>query len=162
MADQTPPYDASKFYNLTKDWNNDPTAFLSLYYSLHFKVIDKSEDPLSSNVYVRQSPNKICVLGIVEPPKEYTTIVLSKSLIGEKVKADTVLVEFKNGETVVGHVKAQMDGKLLELNDRLEEEDLLHSNAMDTGFIAVIMPRSEETSVQLEGYVTKEEYEKLA
>ncbi|CAO3640461.1 unnamed protein product [Mucor hiemalis] len=161
MDDQA-DYDITQYSELTANWHKDPTAFLDCYYSLYYKTVNKEQDPLATNVYVRQSPNKICVLGITNPSTDIESVVFERSLVGEKVKKGTVLCELLNTEGfVIGHVKAEMEGKLLELNTRLEKEGctlLLNGHHMDTGYIAIIMPKVDNTKVQLAGYQTEEEY----
>ncbi|KAI7879233.1 uncharacterized protein EV154DRAFT_524786 [Mucor mucedo] len=155
-------YDIKDYAQLTNNWSKDPTAYLDRYYSLYYKTVDTEADPLANSVYVRQSPNKVCVLGIVSPSTDIVKVVLNKNLVGEKVKKNTILCEFKDAQdNVVGHVKAEMEGKLLELNSRLEKEGtslLANGHHMDTGFIAIILPRVDDTKVQLKGYQTEQEY----
>lgn len=162
--DDQPDYDITQYSELTANWHKDPTAYLDRYYSLYYKTVDKEQDPLATNVYVRQSPNKICVLGITNPSTDIAKVSLNKSLVGEKVKHGTILCELLSVEgAVIGHVKAEMEGKLLELNTRLEKEGcglLLNGHHMDTGFIAIIMPKIDDTKAQLAGYQTEEEYKK--
>ncbi|GAA5811348.1 hypothetical protein MFLAVUS_004781 [Mucor flavus] len=160
--DEPADYDIKDYSELTNDWNRDPTAYLNRYYSLYYKSVNKESDPLASDVYVRQSPNKICVLGISNPSTDIEKIVMNTSLIGEKVKKNTTLCTFENKQgEVIGHVKAEMEGKLLELNDRFKKEGrslLFNGHHMDTGFIAIILPKTDETKIQLKGYQTAEEY----
>jgi glycine cleavage system H lipoate-binding protein len=161
MDDQA-DYNINDYAEITKSWNRDPTAYLNRYYSLYYKTLNKEEDPLAIDIYVRQPPNKICVLGIANPSSDIVSIVMNKRLVGEKVKKHTVLCELKDAQdNVIGQVKAYMEGKLLELNSRFEKEGnslLLNGHHMDTGFIAIIMPKSDETKIQLKEYQTEEEY----
>lgn len=155
-------YDIKDYAELTNNWNKDPTAYLNRYYSLYYKTVDNEADTLANSIYVRQSPNKVCVLGIVSPSTDIVKVVMNKKLIGDKVKKNSILCEFKDAQdNVVGHVKAEMEGKLLELNSRFEKEGtslLANGHHMDTGFIAIILPRVDDTKVQLKGYQTEQEY----
>ncbi|KAI9361036.1 hypothetical protein BD770DRAFT_384007 [Pilaira anomala] len=160
--DEPADYDINDYSELTKDWNRDPTAYLSRYYELYYKSVNKDFDPLANDLYVRQSPNKICVLGISNPSTDIEKIVMNQQLVGNKVTRNTVLCTFENAQgQVVGHVKAEMEGKLLELNNRFEKEGkslLFQGHHMDTGFIAIILPKTDDTKVQLKGYQTEQEY----
>jgi glycine cleavage system H lipoate-binding protein len=161
--DDSADYEIKDYFELTNNWHGDPTAYLNRYYSLFYKINNnKEQDSFTSDIYVRQSPNKICVLGIVNPSTDIHSVVMNKKLVGEKVKRDTILCELRDAQdNVIGQVKAQMEGKLLELNSRFEKEGnslLLNGHHMDTGFIAVIMPKTDETKIQLKGYQTEEEY----
>ncbi|KAI9262003.1 hypothetical protein BY458DRAFT_515540 [Sporodiniella umbellata] len=136
-------YDIKPYLESTAQWNNDDKAYLKRYFTLYYK----------DDVYVRQSPNKICVLGLRQPVATIKTISFKKELIGEKVKKDTVLCEYVNDHDITFQIKANMDGKLLELHQELENDiELLITRPLDLGFIAVIMPKHEDSSVQLAGY----------
>ncbi|KAI8986576.1 hypothetical protein BDB01DRAFT_834546 [Pilobolus umbonatus] len=164
MVNLTHDYDSAEYVQLTKTWNTDPTAYLSRYYTLHYKRVDKARDPLRCHVYVRQSPNKICVLGIHEQDiiNRVHSIHMNRDLIGQNVKLHTILCTLKDKEDKeIGVMCAEMDGKLLELNTRLDSPEgplLLQSHFMDTAHIAIILPKSDDTSVQLKYYLTEEEY----
>ncbi|KAG1049774.1 hypothetical protein G6F43_007921 [Rhizopus delemar] len=143
-------YDIKPFLESTADWNKDPNAYLKRYYSLYHKRGQEGE----IDVYVRQAPNKICVLGLLEPSRDYKSIKFNTELIGEKIKRDTVLCELLDGEgQTVASVKAHMEGKLLELHTELVDNlDLLFNRSLDHGFIAVIMPKHEDSTIQLAAY----------
>ncbi|KAI8644781.1 hypothetical protein BD408DRAFT_412877 [Parasitella parasitica] len=150
-------YDTKKYEKLTSNWNNDPTAFLSLYYSLFYK---KSQDLV---MYVRQAPSKVCVLGMSTFPAQLARVNMHSELVSQKVKKDTILCDLLDvSDQIIGHVKAEMDGKLLELNSRFATESLDAllggKHCMDIGFIAIILPKVEDTAVQLKDFQTEEEY----
>ncbi|CEP09991.1 hypothetical protein [Parasitella parasitica] len=150
-------YDIIKYEKLTSSWNKDPTAFLSLYYSLFYK---KSQDLV---IYVRQAPSKVCVLGMSTFPSQLARINMHTELVSQKVKKDTILCDLLDAsDQIIGHVKAEMEGKLLELNSRFATESLdvlLGGNHfMDIGFIAIILPKVEDTAVQLRDFQTEDEY----
>ncbi|KAF1797549.1 hypothetical protein V8B55DRAFT_1515228 [Mucor lusitanicus] len=150
-------YDTKNYEKLTSNWNNDPTAFLSLYYSLFYK---QSQD---CTVYVRQAPSKVCVLGMSTYPPNLARIKMHTQLVSEKVKKDTILCDLLDAsDQVIGHVRAEMDGKLLELNSRFATESLDTllggKHHMDIGFIAIILPKIEDTAVQLKEFTPEEEY----
>ncbi|CAO3626880.1 unnamed protein product [Mucor fragilis] len=150
-------YDIKNYEKLTSNWNKDPTAFLSLYYSLFYK---QSQD---CTVYVRQTPSKVCVLGMSTYPSNVARIKMHTQLVSEKVKKDTVLCDLLDAsDQVIGHVRAEMDGKLLELNSRFATESLDTllggKHHMDIGFIAIILPKIEDTAVQLKEFTPEEAY----
>lgn len=155
-------YDTNDYAEETKNWNRDPTAYLSRYYSLFYKTVTKEQDPLNVDVYVRQSPNLICVVGIANPSADIVKVVMNTDKVGKKVKKFSILCSLLDAQGVtIGHVRANMEGKLLELNDRFLEEGnslLLNGYHMDTGFIGIIMPKSEDNAVQLRDFMTEEEY----
>ncbi|KAI8967775.1 hypothetical protein BDF20DRAFT_917378 [Mycotypha africana] len=164
MNDDSADYNVADYKDLTENWHCDPTAYLHRYYSLYFKKANASSDAV--NVYVRQAPSKVCVLGMSEPPEGIRALKLHTELIGEKVKPDTILCDLmdKDGK-LIGHVRAEMEGKLLELNTRLtlteeqQEEDMIDSllykekHHMVIGFIGIILPRFEDTAKQLREFV---------
>ena len=159
--DDPADYNVSEYADLTKTWHQDPTAYLDRYYTLFYKITNKELDPLNTDVYVRQSPNKICVLGIAKASSDIKQVKLRNDLVGQKVRYDTILCELLDQDhNVIGHVKAEMEGKLLELNRHLEKDIGLLSDGhhMDTGFIGIIMPKTEDTKFQLKGYLTEAEY----
>ncbi|KAI8362780.1 hypothetical protein BD560DRAFT_404075 [Blakeslea trispora] len=149
MTDQIADYDSKHYLETTATWQQDPTAYLSRYYELYSKQADP-EDNLATSVYIRQSPNKICVLGMSEPPADIDQVHLYTELVGEKVKKNTVLCDLKREGQLVGQVRAEIEGKLLELNLKYQTEDIasLIRDHMDIGFIGIIMPKIEELSVQ--------------
>ncbi|KAL7320041.1 hypothetical protein PS15m_003111 [Mucor circinelloides] len=150
-------YDIKNYEKLTSNWNTDPTAFLSLYYSLFYK---QSQD---LTVYVRQAPSKVCVLGMHTYPSNLARIKMHTQLVSDKVKKDTILCDLLDAsDQVIGHVRAEMEGKLLELNSRFATESLDTllggKHHMDIGFIAIILPKIEDTAVQLKEFTPEEEY----
>ncbi|OBZ88947.1 hypothetical protein A0J61_03001 [Choanephora cucurbitarum] len=154
MADQIADYDSKHYLETTATWQQDPTAYLSRYYELYTKQVNHD---LSTNVYVRQSPNKICVLGMTDPPAGIDQVSLYTDLVGQKVKKDTILCDLMQEGKVMGHVRAEMEGKLLELNAKYQTDDIssLIRDHMDIGFIAIIMPKIEDSSVQLKEFEKK-------
>lgn len=135
-------YDVTPYLEITAEWNKDDKAYLKRYYTLYYK----------DDIYVRQSPNKICVLGLRQP-SDIKEIKFKTELVGEKVKPTTVICELMTNENEIIPVCANMEGKLLELHTELAENiNLLITRSLDLGFIAVIMPKYEETSIQLAGY----------
>ncbi|KAI8068127.1 uncharacterized protein B0P05DRAFT_551874 [Gilbertella persicaria] len=159
MTEEQPAdYDSKQYEAIIASWQQDSTAYLNRYYDLYYK---QSNDTLATSVYVRQSPNKICVLGITQPPA-FDSIHLRVELIGEKVKTDTVLCELSKEGQIVGQVRAEMEGKLLELNQRYNTEDpqSLMRDHMDIGFIAIIMPKTEDSAVQLKEFEKKTSIQK--
>lgn len=84
-------------------------------------------------------------------------------LVSDKVKKDTILCDLLDAsDQVIGHVRAEMEGKLLELNSRFATESLDTllggKHHMDIGFIAIILPKIEDTAVQLKEFTPEEEY----
>ncbi|KAI7908127.1 uncharacterized protein BX663DRAFT_493065 [Cokeromyces recurvatus] len=163
MKDQV-DYNVNDYISLTKIWQEDPTAYLSRYYSLFYKT---SNEPLNrASIYVRQTPSKVCVLGIsdVSLMNDVDQVRLYTNHIGNKVKSDTILCDLINKDgQVISHVRAEMEGKLLELNKRFEEKESCQSllkdgHHMDIGFIAIILPKTEDTKIQLKDFQTEEEY----
>lgn len=154
-------YSVSDYLELTSPWNQNPMAFLRRYYTLFYKKA--SQDPQSVDIYVRQTPSKVCVVGVVSPPEGITKVRLNTDLIGNKVKNDSVLAELLDSEDQVKViVRAEMEGKLLELNTRLVDElDILFKNGqhLQCGFIGVILPKVEDTSIQLKEFLSEEEYQ---
>jgi glycine cleavage system H lipoate-binding protein len=145
--DDRADYDIAQYATLTDSWHQDPTAYLDRYYTLYHKASTAPEQ--FASVYVRQSPNKICVLGISQPPSNVRSVRMHTSLVNNKVKTGTVLCDLLDeAGQVVQQVRAEMEGKLLELNNQCNEL-LLNGHHMDTGFIAIIMPKVEDTKVQL-------------
>ncbi|CAO3688787.1 unnamed protein product [Rhizopus microsporus] len=133
-------YDAQPFMELTAEWNKDPNAYLKRYYTLYYKKED--------NLYVRQAPNKICVLGLLEASADsIKSIKFNTDLIGQNIKKDTVLCELTGSDDKTRSVQAFMDA----LTDNL---DLLFNRSLDYGFLAVIMPKHENSSIQLQEYQT--------
>lgn len=141
-------YDAQPFMELTAEWNKDPNAYLKRYYTLYYKKED--------NLYVRQAPNKICVLGLLEASADsIKSIKFNTDLIGQNIKKNTVLCELTGSDDQTRSVQAFMDGKLLEFNTALTDNlDLLFNRSLDYGFLAVIMPKHENSSIQLQEYQT--------
>jgi glycine cleavage system H lipoate-binding protein len=147
--DDRADYDISQYASLTNPWHQDPTAYLDRYYTLYHKP---STTEQYASVYVRQSPNKICVLGISQPPANAHSVRMHTSLVNNKVKTDTILCDLLDeAGQVVQQVRAEMEGKLLELNSQCNTL-LFNGHHMDTGFIAIIMPKVEDTKVQLKEF----------
>ncbi|KAI7872658.1 hypothetical protein BDF14DRAFT_1716073 [Spinellus fusiger] len=164
----TADYDPSKYTDIVQSWHSEPNQYLSRYFTLFFHIETNDSAPegtLFSDIYVRQSPNKICVLGMA-PSHAFlkqenladSKIEFKTDIIGKKVKANTIIAEVrKNG--LIYAIRAQMQGQLLELNPRLvENPELLWEHTMDIGFIAVIMSATDNTQQQLHGFLTEDEY----
>ncbi|KAI9009965.1 hypothetical protein CLU79DRAFT_774139 [Phycomyces nitens] len=169
MSTTRADYDISKYTDRVASWTNNPNAHLSGYFTLYYNVESKSTptEPgtVLGDIYVRQAPNKICVLGLApshplfsQPNLDQCRVELATELVGTKVVPDTTIAQIILGETKY-LVKARMQGQLLELNPRLRDTpELLWEHTMDTGFVAVIMSRVDDTKQQLKGYLTEEEY----
>ncbi|KAG0165316.1 hypothetical protein DFQ28_004721 [Apophysomyces sp. BC1034] len=152
MTSMDNDYDLTTARQTIAEWNNESTAYLSRYYTLYHH--------LTLSVYVRQAPNKICVLGLRQDHPFLTAhsteneVRLNQRLdCGSKVTPDTVICELIVGDHVQ-EIKACMHGKLLEVNQRIPE--LIGTRFMDIGFIAVIMPRWEDSEKQLNEFVNKD------
>ncbi|KAL0081776.1 hypothetical protein J3Q64DRAFT_1756191 [Phycomyces blakesleeanus] len=173
---QSADYDISKYTDRVSLWSNDPNAHLSGYFTLYYHVESEltptKPDTILGDIYVRQAPNKICVLGLSpshpfivsssslnkDDLKKECNVVLATELVGTKVTYDTTIAQIIVGQ-ITYLIKARMQGQLLELNPRLKDTpELLWEHTMDTGYIAVIMSRVDDTKQQLKGYLTEEEY----
>ncbi|KAI9483420.1 MAG: hypothetical protein EXX96DRAFT_141650 [Benjaminiella poitrasii] len=157
-------YNVNDYIPLTNTWQEDPTAYLNRYYTLFYKV---SNDPARSSVYVRQTPSKVCVLGINDDSliASIKKVRMYTNLVGNKVKADTILCDLLDqDDQIVSQVRAEMEGKLLELNKRFTNESceslLGKGHHIDIGFIAIILPKTENTEIQLRDFQTAEEFKK--
>ncbi|KAF7730656.1 hypothetical protein EC973_001605 [Apophysomyces ossiformis] len=149
MTSHEHDYDLVNAKEITKDWDNNPAAFLPRYYTMYHH----QQDP----IYVRQSPSKVCVVGllpnhaILEDASSKSEIkVTQKVACGAKVQPNTVICELMAGDQVYP-IKAAMHGKLLEVNPRISE--LLYTRPLDNGFIAVIMSRWEDPETQLKDFI---------
>ncbi|KAL0075402.1 hypothetical protein F4703DRAFT_1744202 [Phycomyces blakesleeanus] len=159
---QSADYDISKYTDRVSLWSNDPNAHLSGYFTLYYHVESEltptKPDTILGDIYVRQAPNKICVLGLSPSHPFICNVVLATELVGTKVTYDTTIAQIIVGQ-ITYLIKARMQGQLLELNPRLKDTpELLWEHTMDTGYIAVIMSRVDDTKQQLKGYLTEEEY----
>ena len=148
-------YDIQQHLDLVKPWANDPTAFLSRYYTLHYH---RDND---NKIYVRQAPNKVCILGITDqhPAKAnnngQSIQIAAKVESSSNVKPNTVLCEIAIGDSQRYEIKAHMYGKLLEINPRLlEKPELVLDLPMTEGYLALIKAQHEDTSRQLEEFVS--------
>ncbi|KAI9490095.1 hypothetical protein BDB00DRAFT_839592 [Zychaea mexicana] len=147
-------YDIKQHLDLVKPWSNDLTEFLARYYTLHY------HRDLDNKIYVRQAPNKVCILGITE---QHPAILTNKeqslkleATLGSNanVKPDTVLCEIVSGDARYA-IKANMYGKLLEINPRiLESSELLLNKPETEGYLAVIKSQYEDTAKQLEAFTS--------
>lgn len=156
-------YKVADYLELTAPWNKNPTSYLTRYYTLFYKKV--TQNPQAVDVYVRQTPSKVCVLGVASPPEGVKKVKLNTDLVGNKVKHDSVLAELLDDQDqIVAIVRAEMEGKLLELNTRLLDElDTLFKDGqhLHTGFIGIILPKVENTAIQLKEFMSDEEYQKL-
>ncbi|KAI9239174.1 MAG: hypothetical protein BYD32DRAFT_435140 [Podila humilis] len=73
-------YDLTEYKEITRDWNDDPSAYLTRYYTKHYFLSTAGKelkDPLGPIIdlqtslevkrgdqYVYQSPNKLCIIGL--------------------------------------------------------------------------------------------------
>ncbi|CAO3691870.1 unnamed protein product [Rhizopus stolonifer] len=115
-------YDVTPYLEITAEWNKDDKAYLKRYYTLYYK----------DDIYVRQSPNKICVLGLRQP-SDIKEIKFKTELIGEKC----VLIWRASCSNYI--------------RNWLRHQLVDHST-FGFGFIAVVMPKYEDSSIQLAGY----------
>ncbi|KAG2219145.1 hypothetical protein INT45_002336 [Circinella minor] len=149
-------YDIQQHLDLVKPWNNDPTAFLSRYYTLHYHRDSENK------IYVRQAPNKVCILGITDQHvvkknnnQDQSVQIIPKAESNSNVKPNTLLCEIAIGDSQRYEIKAHMYGKLLEINPRLlEKPELLLDLPMTEGYLALIKAQHEDTSRQLEEFVS--------
>ncbi|KAI8374584.1 uncharacterized protein BYT42DRAFT_499188 [Radiomyces spectabilis] len=166
MAD----YDVTQYRDSVRGWNEDPKKYLNRYYTIHYYVETKQTQenkPKVGNIYVRQSPNKICVLGFApdhpiykyDPLTSRITVRPCTDVLGKKVKPSTVVCEVD----IDGHIyqlQARMGGVLKDLNPRLvKEPQLLWEHGMDEGYVAIILPQFEATEKQLAQFITSEAYD---
>ncbi|KAI9249511.1 hypothetical protein BDA99DRAFT_419700, partial [Phascolomyces articulosus] len=135
-------------------WANDPTALISRYYTLYFH--SNSETKL----YVRQAPNKVCILGMTDQhiallsakQQQLPIQVTTKVSANMNIKPGTVLCEVTVGDSHFP-IEAHMYGKFLEINPRLlEKPELLLDMPMTEGYLAVIKAQYEDTTKQLEEF----------
>ncbi|KAI7881537.1 hypothetical protein K492DRAFT_176995 [Lichtheimia hyalospora FSU 10163] len=156
MADD---YDIEQHFDLVSSWSKDPTAYLSRYYTLHFHW-DKQQDLNREQVvYVRQAPNKVCIVGVTSEHaalKQQDVQVIPKLEAGANVKPETVLCDIVAGDTTYT-VRAHMRGKLLEYNPRMTTP-LLQEKTMTEGYLAVILPFHEDPTIQLKEFINHEEF----
>ncbi|KAI8138452.1 hypothetical protein BJV82DRAFT_630887 [Fennellomyces sp. T-0311] len=152
----TDDYDIKQHLDITKSWTDNPTAYLTRYYTLHFH---SEESDSNATLYARQAPNKVCIVGITD---RHSVVVQQKPIKLEatlssnaNVKPETVLCELVTDDARYV-IKAQMQGKLLELNPRvLENPQLLLDKPMTEGYLAVIKPQYEDTSRQLSRFTAQ-------
>jgi glycine cleavage system H lipoate-binding protein len=156
-ADVEDLYDLDSWAEKTAHWGENPTAFLERYFTIHYE--------LDTHVYIRQPPNKLCILGL---SAEHAIVKSSDSISckffhesktkGQKVKPDTVIAEITVGEQVYP-VRATVFGEILEVNPRVSEDaNIIRTHALDEGYLVIIRPRSEDTAVQLKGLVDHDTY----
>lgn len=141
-------YKVSDYLELTKPWHDNPLTFLSRYYTLHYK---KASLPQTADIYVRQTPSKVIVLGVTCP--NIVNVIFNTDLIGKKVKPDSVLAELVDDQDQIFTVRAEMEGKLLELNSKLVDEPSLLGHY--SGFIGLILPKIEDSSVLLKDFTSE-------
>lgn len=156
MADD---YDIQQHLDLVSSWSNDPTAYLSRYYTLHFQWDKEADANREQAIYVRQAPNKVCILGVTSGHaalKKDDVQVIPKLEAGANVKPETVLCDIVAGDTTYA-VRAHMRGKLLEYNPRMTTA-LIQGKAMTEGYLAIILPFHEDPSVQLKEFVSQEDF----
>lgn len=162
LNDEHGDYDVKQHLDLVASWNTEPsTAFLSRYYTLHYHV---ENNDLDQAVYVRQAPNKVCVLGITprHPALSAAPVRIESALKSwSNIKPGTVILELVNSDHRYP-IRAHMHGKLLEINPRLADEpELLSTRTMTEGYLAIISAAHEDTKVQLKEYITADEFQRL-
>lgn len=150
-------YDLEHWAKETAHWNQGIDIFLSRYFTIHYEP--------ASHVYIRQPPNKLCILGLSkEHPAIKSTGNISCKFFyesktkGQKVKPNTVICEITVDDQTYP-ILATVFGEVAEVNPRLlEEPNLLRTHALDEGFLAIIRPKEEDSSKQLKGLVDQNEY----
>ncbi|CAO3640444.1 unnamed protein product [Cunninghamella blakesleeana] len=136
MALNTTEYNIKLYENLERKLKTEPQSYVERYFSFY-------EYKKDENYYVRQAPNKLCIVGLksvvsLKEEESEPTIITPGSMLC-KINDQPIY--------------ANMHGKLLELNTRLETEpSLLVTDPIMEGFIAIIQPKQEDPSKQLQDY----------
>jgi glycine cleavage system H lipoate-binding protein len=150
-------YDLDHWAKETASWSEDPAVFISRYFTIHYEP--------QSHVYIRQPPNKLCILGLstehaaVKSKGDISCKFFFESKTkGQKVKPGTIICEITIDDQVYP-IKATVFGEVAEVNPRVTEDaNIIRTHALDEGYLAIIRPRSENSAVQLEGLIDQEAY----
>lgn len=145
MALDTNEYDIKLYESLEKKLETEPQRYAERYFSFY-------EYKKDENFYVRQAPNKLCIVGLksvlLKENESIINIELNTDLIAQKVTPGSMLCKINEKP-----IYANMHGKLLELNTRLETEpSLLTTDPLMEGFVAIIQPKQEDPSKQLQDF----------
>lgn len=136
----TADYDMDFYREMTKGWNDKPLSHLERYYT---KYINDRQPHL----YLRQAPNGILILGVRHIPGDAPSgppeVELAFDLVGEKITPGSMIAKINNEP-----IYAKVHGKLLEVNERLiSEPDLLITDPIVQGHLAVIMPKNSDKKI---------------
>lgn len=150
-------YDLDHWAKETAAWSEDPAVFINRYFTIHYEP--------ESHVYVRQPPNKLCILGLsTEHEAVKSTGDISCKFFfesktkGQKVKPNSIICEVTVNDQVYP-IQATVFGEVAEVNPRVTEDaNIIRTHALDEGYLAIIRPRSEDTKVQLAGLVDHVQY----
>lgn len=136
-------YDLSQHVKRVAEWTtqDDGRGFVSQYFDLYYHW---KKDDLATATYVRQTPSKVCILGVAPTHAVARAAGRIQAIVPKKKKKDKIAnnpviaeITLDDGQCVP--VRAYFRGFFLELNPRLQEDpDLLRRDPFFEGYLAVI------------------------
>ncbi|RUO96955.1 hypothetical protein BC936DRAFT_141210 [Jimgerdemannia flammicorona] len=173
-----PTYDLDEYLPLTPPCRGKPVFRINPHFTTHYFL---GADDIKDDLVIRQAPNKLCIISLARghparaggakelSPLSITFCDAFKYLLrspqtvnvkyGPMISPQTpiAMIELADGKTYT--IRSAVQGQVIELNERLLKEPfLLRQRPNADGFIAIVMPRMENSEKALVQCVTEEKW----